>query len=423
MDTSAPLVFAFADTSAFQFSAQLRAGATLAWSVSGSSVSMQLTLTGSAGNQWFGLGVNGGGPNMIGTDAIAFEPSNPTGLQVTQYVLGDKTSSGVAAVPAASSTLTGVSVVTNAGATVVRFSRALAAGSYSGAVSIPASGSTTLVFACGASTGSRQVSRHDLTDAGAGNINFAAGTYAPISLSQPAIRYAHAVMMALAWGLAIPVGVISARFGKRVPPTSGPNACWFVTHRIIQSAGVLVAVIGFILALVMTPSSTHFSLPHHVLGLVVMILGILQPINAVLRPHVPKPGEAKSTLRLAWEVGHKGSGYVAVILAMATIFLGIKQLSLSEGWTAAYAVIVALLIAGFAAAQVYTSFCIPRAPVKRVLSGDPPVESTDPPTPIFVSASSPSDKPARVVVTPRSGVRAVPSWRKRPEHSAAPTSE
>ena len=33
----------------------------------------------------------------------------------------------------------------------------------------------------------------------------------------------------------------------------------------------------------------------------VMALGILQPLNALLRPH-KKEGEARSTARLAWEV-------------------------------------------------------------------------------------------------------------------------
>ena len=55
---------------------------------------------------------------------------------------------------------------------------------------------------------------------------------------------------------------------------------------------------------------------HGIMGVVVMTLGILQPINGFLRPHHGKPW------RRAWELLHKGSGYVAVLLAVPTICLG-----------------------------------------------------------------------------------------------------
>ncbi len=68
---------------------------------------------------------------------------------------------------------------------------------------------------------------------------------------------------------------------------------WFKYHRIIQSVGLVVAIIAFILALSMIKGS-HFDEPHHRLGLVVMILGILQPLNALIRPH-PTP---RTTVRM-----------------------------------------------------------------------------------------------------------------------------
>jgi hypothetical protein len=38
------------------------------------------------------------------------------------------------------------------------------------------------------------------------------------------------------------------------------------------------------------------------------ILASLQVLAGILRPHVPGPGEEKSTVRSAWEMGHRISG-------------------------------------------------------------------------------------------------------------------
>ena len=70
---------------------------------------------------------------------------------------------------------------------------------------------------------------------------------------------------------------------------------WFQAHRIIQSTGLIISIIAFILALSMVPKGSHFTKLHHKLGLAVMILGILQPMNALIRPHPPK-GNAPATL-------------------------------------------------------------------------------------------------------------------------------
>jgi hypothetical protein len=75
---------------------------------------------------------------------------------------------------------------------------------------------------------------------------------------------------------------------------SGSLPVWFQAHRIIQSTGLIVSIIAFIIALSMVPKGSHFTKLHHKLGLAVMILGILQPMNALIRPHPPK-GNAPAT--------------------------------------------------------------------------------------------------------------------------------
>jgi hypothetical protein len=64
---------------------------------------------------------------------------------------------------------------------------------------------------------------------------------------------------------------------------------------------------------------------HGVLGCVTMSLGLLQPLNAILRPHFD-PDSPKTTVRTVWEYFHKGTGYAALLLAVVTIGFGTVSL-------------------------------------------------------------------------------------------------
>ena len=57
------------------------------------------------------------------------------------------------------------------------------------------------------------------------------------------------------------------------------------------------------------------------MGIIVMTLGLLQPINAYFRPHKDKT-LGPTSARKKWEWLHKGSGWFAIILAVPTIVLG-----------------------------------------------------------------------------------------------------
>jgi hypothetical protein len=59
-----------------------------------------------------------------------------------------------------------------------------------------------------------------------------------------------------------------------------------------------------------------------------MSLGLQQPMNGFLRAHKGTP------YRRAWELWHKGSGYMALFLAWPTLFMGValftKQVGISH---------------------------------------------------------------------------------------------
>jgi len=129
--------------------------------------------------------------------------------------------------------------------------------------------------------------------------------------------------MLISWGIMLPSGVIIAHNLKH-----RPDAFWFVWHRRLQMTGITIALIGWCIALVsfnvFIKGGATASLAHGSMGMTVMVLGLMQPINAYFRPH--KSGDsddATKRKRACWEILHKGSGYTAVLLALCTIGIGV----------------------------------------------------------------------------------------------------
>jgi hypothetical protein len=124
----------------------------------------------------------------------------------------------------------------------------------------------------------------------------------------------HGTLMVLSWGLLLPCGVISAHFLKHRGPM------WFRLHRGIQVTGLLLAIGGFVIALTQLPipPGVLTATTHKVTGMVIMGLGILQPINAFFRPHPCKEGDSDDLkgIRQRWEFVHKSTGFAALGLAL-----------------------------------------------------------------------------------------------------------
>eukprot|EP00913_Durusdinium_trenchii_P028919 g27114.t1 len=112
-------------------------------------------------------------------------------------------------------------------------------------------------------------------------------------------------------------------------------------------------------------NGTHFSGPHQIIGLVVVIIGTSQPFNALLRklcahpmlgtyPVVfVTPGDDKTTGRLVWEIAHKGLGYFATLLGMVNCWVGVALLIKGEYEVAAIAVAATLSSIGTLSVTFY----------------------------------------------------------------------
>lgn len=129
---------------------------------------------------------------------------------------------------------------------------------------------------------------------------------------------AHGALMLSSWGFLLPLGVLIAKFQRHRDPL------WFLIHRGVQSTGLLLAIIGVSIAFfnfdawaVGGTSATHATA-----GTIVMLLGVLQPVNAFFRPHATEPGAEVTQGRRTWELLHKGVGYLLVVGAFGVLVLG-----------------------------------------------------------------------------------------------------
>ena len=89
------------------------------------------------------------------------------------------------------------------------------------------------------------------------------------------------------YGLPHGAQIIIAKFMRHKSPL------WFKIHRAVQSVGLLFVVAAFIIAVsafnVFKAGHAPMNLVHGLIGMVVMLLGVLQPINAFFRPHATNP--------------------------------------------------------------------------------------------------------------------------------------
>ena len=288
-------------------------------------VTLNVTYDGSVGaGAWFAWGTSSSF-GMVGGDVTVCQPSLSTDA-VSQYILTATSSSGVARV--STSPLLASAGCAGGGASF-SVTRSVSAGAYAGA--LPLAGDMRVIWAVGPTGGS---------GTGVGTVNLVSGAF---SSASSLMLEAHGAMMVIAWGVLAPFGVLAARYGKRVRP--GPPPLWFVAHRAIQVVALLASLAGFCIAVAAVWGGAHFSSPHAALGLAVFLLGALQALNAVLRPHPAKAGERKPCLRVAWEVLHRSSGAALLVLGAVNVFLGLLLYGTGGGLIAAYAIFIAFLVA------------------------------------------------------------------------------
>lgn len=279
-----------------------------AFSADKSSVTMTMSMDTLA---WMAIGVSPRSA-MIGTLAVIVKGDGGSGCTIDQYRVTTLTASGMQqdgsgfTAASASCTVTGntVSAV---------FTRAVTNGDYS----LSLTGNTPMAWAVGF-----ELQAFDGHQAeGVTNVNMATGAVS--AAGRKPLHVAHGAINFVAWGILLPLGVLLARFTKHIPVKAGPPL-WFNSHRMLQTTGLFFTILALFIAVVMVErdGKPHFDNVHAQIGLVVTLLGVLQPLNALIRP-APKPPTPK---RVVWEVVHKGVGYATIIIGVAAIITGLDAI-------------------------------------------------------------------------------------------------
>ncbi len=171
----------------------------------------------------------------------------------------------------------------------------------------------------------------------------------------------HGVLMGVAWLVLLPAGVLIARFFKVTKSQDWPaeldNRFWWDSHRWLNYSGVGLATLGFFL-IWKAQDGLQLVTWHGSLGLATFALGWLQVISAWLRGSTGGPNEKGAdpadprtwrgdhfdmTLRRRlFEAWHKHIGYLALMLAVPTIWLGLDLLA-APTWLAMGPWIAALI--------------------------------------------------------------------------------
>jgi sulfoxide reductase catalytic subunit YedY len=139
---------------------------------------------------------------------------------------------------------------------------------------------------------------------------------------------AHGVLMAAAFGAALPAAVAAARYGRGSGGGGGGFGVfpsWLSAHRALSWGALALAAAALAAALAaqrdagVAPGAALARSAHARLGAAALALAAAQPLNAAARP---RPGGGRR--RRAWEVGHRLGAAAAGALAYAALFSGIE---------------------------------------------------------------------------------------------------
>lgn len=119
---------------------------------------------------------------------------------------------------------------------------------------------------------------------------------------------------------------------------------WFRWHQVLNYASAVSQLLAFIIGVASVSRYSQFRTGHGILGLLVWLAAMAQPINALLRPKKPAAGEEAPLWRTVWEYWHKLGGYAVLVMAFLSMLLGAALISAQGGISPAPLVVVLLLV-------------------------------------------------------------------------------
>ncbi|KAM8930630.1 putative ferric-chelate reductase 1 [Pelodytes ibericus] len=182
------------------------------------------------------------------------------------------------------------------------------------------SSSYYLFLASGPSDANGKIMKHSTTPLiSSTKVDLSSFALSGIQTGTSPVILAHGALMLIAWMTTGTIGMFMARYMKSAAakPFMG-KALWFQVHFYMMILTVILTIIAFIMIFVEVNGWSGDIGAHPVLGCIVMILSLIQPIVALFRP------DPKSQRRSIFNWGHSINALVIKVLAVATIFLGLR---------------------------------------------------------------------------------------------------
>mmetsp|Transcript_6064 Transcript_6064/g.7906 ORF Transcript_6064/g.7906 Transcript_6064/m.7906 type:complete len:744 (-) Transcript_6064:287-2518(-) len=303
------------------------------------------------GQAWLGFGFSFDG-SMIGSEAIIGIPDHEDFDRPLKFKLGAKNVGEITPLPDAQQTLLNAEITQKNRITTLTFKKLLSEDN-TDELEISADGMNNFIYAVGTSNtfGYHQFRGSFKLDLSSCNSPIASSRHLPHK--SKAAWVAHGVVATLAWAVAIPAAVTTAWFRTIVPQT------WIYIHVFCNVAGFFLTLIAFIIAVTtmsLSNEPAHFSDPHHIVGLVLMLFVTFQVMNGFFRPPVEQKkidyGWIPHTARGAWHLLHRVMGVVLLLLAFWQIQNGLLLFADHFGYRPmtnfffAYIIVLAIACAG-----------------------------------------------------------------------------
>lgn len=124
----------------------------------------------------------------------------------------------------------------------------------------------------------------------------------------------HGALMIAAWAVLAPIGAFFPRFLKMI------GHSWYLTHRAMLSMVTGLTVLAWVLAIVHI-ETLIFTSPHVIIGLVIVILALAQPIIGILANRWFDP--ERSGVPIFPDIVHQWLGRVLTFLGFVNCLLGL----------------------------------------------------------------------------------------------------
>jgi len=209
-------------------------------------------------------------------------------------------------------------------------------------VDIPDGSSITLIYYYQQNADGPTLYQHSKTPTPV-EFNFFTGS----SSTKLNIIVVHGALMFIAWYCIAPFGFVVARFMKGF-------SWWFQVHRAIMFIAMLamVAAFGIAISYCSTNKIPHFDDAHKIIGLIVVIIGVAQPVIGFLADKLFDPN--RKATPIFPDKTHWVLGWISITLGMINIILGLMEYqNTKKGVLVAYCIVAGVTFAGIIAFTIF----------------------------------------------------------------------